>query len=64
MTRIGVHSYGRSMYGGWYANAYVIDENNRWVFDENRGTHTNTLRELKAWAQANNTELKHRLDND
>lgn len=65
MTKIHVASYGKSMYGGWYANADYVDERGRYVGERwSAGTHTETLRDLKEWAKANDTELRNRWDND
>ena len=65
MTKVRVDSYGKSMYGGWYANADLVDETGHFVAERwSVGTHTRTLSELKEWAKANDTELRNRLDND
>lgn len=48
-------TYGKSMYGGWYANYH---DGEQWD-----GIHTETLRELKAKAEEMGLELKDRWDN-
>jgi hypothetical protein len=60
---ITITCFGKSMYGGWYANYRYEDKNGKWEFD---GFHANTLRELCAQAELSRTAMERdvpRFDN-
>ena len=50
--------YGKSMYGGWYAESVVPDENMEWI-----SLHADTLKELREQAKENGLVLYSRYDN-
>ena len=61
--KITITCFGKSMYGGWYANYRYDDNNGKWEFD---GFHANTLRELCAQAELSRTAMERdvpRFDN-
>lgn len=52
---ITISSFGRSMYGGWYANYHYIDGEKI----HHDGFHADTLKELCTKAELSKTEMQH-----
>jgi len=50
-----IRSYGKSMYGGWYAEYALVDYDGK--YRHFGGEHFERLRDLKEWANENGAPL-------